>query len=57
MKNIKCFLLVMDGTIRLSGKIIDGAPEAIERMRKQGKVFFITNNTSVSRKAYCDGRR
>lgn len=44
----------MDGTIHLSGQIIDGAVEAISRMRKQGRVIFITNNTSVSRNDYVE---
>ena len=55
MKNvqgIECFLLDMDGTVYLGGKLIDGAAEAIERMRAEAKVLFITNNTSVSREDY-----
>lgn len=52
LKDIECFLLDMDGTVYLGGKLIDGAAEAIARMREQGKVLFITNNTSVSRADY-----
>jgi HAD superfamily hydrolase (TIGR01450 family) len=48
-ENIKCFLLDMDGTIHLSGVVFDGAPDAIDRMRKQGKVFFITNSVWFTR--------
>jgi HAD superfamily hydrolase (TIGR01450 family) len=52
LRNIECFLLDMDGTVHLSGAPIDGAAAAIERMRAQGSVFFVTNNTSVSRGDY-----
>jgi len=49
MKDIKCFLLDMDGTVHLSGQVFDGAAAAIKRMRAQGRVFFITNSTWFSR--------
>ena len=49
LKNIKCFLLDLDGTVYLSGTVLPGAAEAVARMRKQGKVFFVTNNTPDSR--------
>jgi HAD superfamily hydrolase (TIGR01450 family) len=52
LKHIECFLLDMDGTVHISGVPIEGAAAAVERMRKQGSVFFITNNTSVSRSDY-----
>lgn len=54
LKNIKCFLLDMDGTVYLSGVPIDGAVDAVERMKKQGRVIFLTNNTSVSRNDYVE---
>lgn len=49
---IKCFLLDMDGTVYLSGKAITGAAEAVERIRKNSKALFVTNNTSRSRNDY-----
>lgn len=52
LKNIDCFLLDMDGTVYLGGQLIDGAAEAVARMRQAGRVLFITNNTSVSRDDY-----
>lgn len=52
MKEFKCYLLDMDGTVYLGGRLIDGAAEAIERMRKKGRVLFLTNNTSCSRAVY-----
>ncbi len=52
MKRFKQYLLDMDGTIYLGGRAIDGAAEAVEKMRRNGKVFFLTNNTSASRDFY-----
>lgn len=52
LKEIQCFLLDMDGTVYLSGKPIPGAVEAVGRMRRQGRVLFLTNNTSASRADY-----
>ena len=49
LKNIKCFLLDMDGTVHLSGVAFPGVREAIERMRQQAKVLFVTNSTLFSR--------
>lgn len=51
-EQIKCWLLDMDGTVYLGGKLIEGAAEAIERMRARAKVLFLTNNTSVARSDY-----
>lgn len=51
---IKCWLLDMDGTVYLGGRPIDGAVEAIGRMRSRAKVLFLTNNTSVARSDYAD---
>ena len=48
LKNVKCFLLDMDGTICLDNDVFDGAVEAVDRMRAQGKVLFLTNNSSKS---------
>lgn len=49
---IKCFLLDLDGTVYIDGKLIDGAKQAIERMRKQARVVFLTNNSSVTKDSY-----
>lgn len=48
LKNVKCFLLDMDGTICLDNDVFDGAVDAVERMKKQGRVLFLTNNSSKS---------
>ena len=48
----KVFFLDLDGTVYLSDTLISGAKEAIEALRKQAKVFFLTNNSSKSRDTY-----
>ena len=48
LKNVKCFLLDMDGTICLDNDVFDGAVDAVNRMREQGRVLFLTNNSSKS---------
>ena len=50
--DFKCYLLDMDGTVYLGGKAVGGAAETVAKMRERGKVLFLTNNTSCSRRAY-----
>ena len=52
MKKVKCFLLDMDGTICLDNDVFDGAVDAVERMKKQGRVLFLTNNSSKTPDGY-----
>lgn len=52
LEKIKVFLLDMDGTIHISGELIKGAKDAIKRMRKRGRVIFLTNNSSLSKSDY-----
>ena len=35
LKNIKCYLLDMDGTIYLGNKLIDGAREFLEKLKEK----------------------
>ena len=43
----KYFIIDMDGTFYLSGNIIEGSPEFIEKVRATGRDFyFFTNNSS-----------
>ena len=51
-KEIKCFLLDLDGTVYLGNRLIDGAKQAIERMRQSARVIFLTNNSSATRDHY-----
>jgi len=47
LKDIKYFLLDMDGTIYLDKTLIPGTTDFLDTLKKQGKhVFYITNNSS-----------
>ncbi len=53
LSDIKCFLLDMDGTIYLGGKLISGALEFLDILKKEEKSFiFLTNNSSKGKDAY-----
>lgn len=52
LQSVRYFLLDMDGTVYLSGKLIEGAKQTIAQMRSQGRVVFLTNNTSRSKADY-----
>ncbi|MGN1094565.1 MAG: HAD-IIA family hydrolase [Candidatus Neoclostridium sp.] len=54
MEKVKCFLLDMDGTICLDNDVFDGAIEAVERMKKRGRVLFLTNNSSKTPEGYVE---
>ena len=47
LKDIKCFLLDMDGTFYLGNRIIEGSLDFIEKLKETGRDFlFLTNNSS-----------
>lgn len=49
LKSVKAYLFDMDGTLYIGGKLIDGASQTLEYLRNHGKkVFFLTNNSSIS---------
>ncbi len=53
LKNIKCYLLDMDGTFYLGNELIEGALEFIKILKHQGKDYiFLTNNSSKNKTAY-----
>lgn len=53
INNIKLFLMDMDGTVYLGDRLIEGAFETLETLRKKGiNICFFTNNSSNSHKAY-----
>lgn len=53
IKNIKCFLLDMDGTFYLGSSLIDGALDFLETLKTNNKSFlFLTNNSSKNKAAY-----
>ncbi len=53
IKEIKLFLLDMDGTVYLGEKLIPGALDFLEKVRARGKEYiFLTNNSSKDTAAY-----
>ena len=52
LKNVKCFLLDMDGTVYLGNRLIDGAVDAVRRMNAFSHAMFLTNNSSAARSDY-----
>jgi HAD superfamily hydrolase (TIGR01457 family) len=53
LKDIKCFLLDMDGTFYLGNTLIDGALDFLDVLKSQGKKFiFLTNNSSKNKSIY-----
>lgn len=55
LSDVKCFLLDMDGTFYLGGKLIDGSLSFIERVLETGRDFlFLTNNSSHNARFYVE---
>lgn len=55
IKDIKCFLLDMDGTIYLGNKLIDGAKDFLNTLKeKKRKYLFLTNNSSKNKDKYVE---
>jgi 4-nitrophenyl phosphatase len=55
LKNVRCFMLDMDGTFYLGERLLEGALEFIETLRSQNKQFiFLTNNSSKHRRQYAE---
>ena len=53
IRDIRYFLLDMDGTFYLGNALIDGALEFLDILKEQGKDFlFLTNNSSKNKTAY-----
>merc|ERR1719163_2619609 len=47
------FIFDCDGVIWKGDSLIDGVPKVLDELRKMGKtVFFVTNNSTKSRKGY-----
>ena len=58
MKDVRLFLLDMDGTMWISNKWIDGAPEFLKACEEKGiRCVFLTNNSSRSNEAYVEKLR
>jgi len=55
LENVKCFLLDMDGTFYLGGKLIEGSLDFIRRVQETGRDFlFLTNNSSHNSRFYVE---
>ena len=55
LRNIKCFVLDMDGTFYLGDKIIDGSLDFLDLINKTNKSYhFYTNNSSRNIKFYIE---
>lgn len=55
LKDIRCFVLDMDGTVYLGDRPIDGAHELIALFMERGiRFFFFTNNSSRSPEDYVE---
>lgn len=53
IKNIKCYLLDMDGTFYLGDELIEGSMDFLDTLESQNKEFlFLTNNSSKNKHAY-----
>lgn len=53
LKNIRCFMLDMDGTFYLGERILPGSLDFIQRLRDTGRDFlFLTNNSSHNARYY-----
>lgn len=55
LKDIKCFVLDMDGTIYIGDRLIEGAAAFIQKLRDRSKRFvLLTNNSSKSTAVYVE---
>ena len=53
LKDIKCFLLDMDGTFYLGDRLLEGSLDFLDRLRETGRTcLFLTNNSSRSAAFY-----
>uniref|UniRef100_A0A8C5GYZ6 Glycerol-3-phosphate phosphatase n=1 Tax=Gouania willdenowi TaxID=441366 RepID=A0A8C5GYZ6_GOUWI len=55
LDSVDCLLFDCDGVIWRGDEAIPGAPQVINLLKERGKrVFFVTNNSSKTRKMYAD---
>lgn len=55
LKDVRCFLLDMDGTFYLGENIFEGSLAFIEKLRETGRDFlFLTNNSSHNARFYVE---
>ena len=55
LDQVKCFLLDMDGTFYLGGKLIEGSIDFIRKVEETGRDYlFLTNNSSHNARFYVE---
>lgn len=55
LKDVKCFLLDMDGTFYLGGQLLEGSLDFIDKVVSSGRDFmFLTNNSSHNAHFYVE---
>ena len=55
VKDVRCFLLDMDGTFYLGGQLLDGSLEFIDAVVRSGRDYmFLTNNSSHNAQFYVE---
>ena len=55
IKEIKCFILDMDGTIYLGNELFDFTKDFLNKVEETGReYYFFTNNSSKSQRAYIE---
>jgi 4-nitrophenyl phosphatase len=55
LRQVRCFLLDMDGTFYLGDQLLEGALRFIDVLRQQGREFlFLTNNSSKDSHQYAE---
>ena len=53
LKEIRCFLLDMDGTFYLGDRLIEGSLDFLQKLHDTGRqCLFLTNNSSKSASFY-----
>ena len=58
LKQIKCFLFDMDGTINLGNTLISGMDDFFKKLRAYGRDFYlVTNNSSKGHSHYVEKMR
>lgn len=58
LKNIRCFLFDMDGTINLGNTIIPGMDDFLRKLKASGRaIYLVTNNSSKGHEHYVEKMR
>lgn len=58
LKNVRCFLLDMDGTFYLGDRLIEGSLDFLKALERTGRTArFLTNNSSKSASVYAEKLR